>query len=44
MATWNEMMVCNLGDYIARPLGGDNIFDIYRIEKDTFNMTYTKKV
>jgi hypothetical protein len=44
MATWNEMMICNPGDYIARPLGNDNKFDIYRIEKDTFNMTYTKKV
>lgn len=42
-ATWGEMMICNLGDYIARPLGGSNENDIYRIEKDTFAMTYSKK-
>lgn len=43
MAPWNEMMLCNPGDYIARPLEGDNEFDIYRIEKDTFSMTYSRK-
>jgi hypothetical protein len=39
MAPWNEQMICQEGDWIARPLGGDK-FDIYRIEKDTFAQTY----
>jgi len=39
MAPWNEEMLCEDGDYIARPVGGD-VNDIYRIEKDTFKQTY----
>lgn len=42
MAPWDEEMICNAGDYIARPVPG-NANDIYRIEKDTFDMTYFKK-
>ena len=40
MAPWNELMLCEKGDYIARPIGGDEN-DIYRIEKNTFQQTYT---
>ena len=40
MAPWNELMLCEKGDYIARPIGGEKN-DIYRIEKDTFKQTYT---
>jgi len=39
MAPWNELMICNHGDYIARPIGGKET-DIYRIEKETFSQTY----
>lgn len=42
MAPWDEEMICNAGDYIARPVPGD-ARDIYRIEKATFDMTYSKK-
>lgn len=40
-ASWGEEMICNDGDYIARPVDGD-INDVYRIEKDAFDKTYTK--
>jgi hypothetical protein len=39
MAPWNELMLCLQYDYLARPLNGDK-FDIYRIERDTFEKTY----
>ena len=42
MAPWDEEMICYAGDYIARPVPGD-ANDIYRIEKATFDMTYSKK-
>jgi hypothetical protein len=42
MAPWDEEMICHEGDYIARPVPGD-ANDIYRIEKATFDMTYSKK-
>ena len=29
------------GDFISRPVPGDEN-DIYRIEKDTFNLTYSE--
>ena len=38
-APWGETMLCNEGDYIARPIDGDEK-DIYRIEKNTFIQTY----
>jgi hypothetical protein len=38
-AIWGEDMIVENGDYIARPVDGDQ-FDIYRIEKDTFKQTY----
>ena len=41
MAPWNENMICEAGDFIARPLGGDPK-DIYRIEKNTFEQTYSE--
>lgn len=40
MAPWNELMLCEKGDYIARPIGGEKN-DIYRIEKNTFQQTYS---
>jgi hypothetical protein len=43
VAPWGEKMLCEDGDYIARPLGGSPE-DIYRIEKQTFNQTYTEIV
>lgn len=42
IAPWNEEMLCEEGDYIARPVGG-KADDIYRIEKDTFSQTYSLK-
>jgi hypothetical protein len=42
IAPWDEEMICNAGDYIARPVPGD-AKDIYRIEKATFDLTYSKK-
>ena len=39
MAPWGELMLCNRGDFLARPLGGD-AQDIYRIEQKTFDLTY----
>jgi len=42
MAPWGEQMLCNPGDFLARPLPGDE-FDIYRIEKKTFDLTYSLK-
>jgi hypothetical protein len=43
MAPWNEQMMCVEGDFIARPVPGDES-DIYRIEKDTFFMTYKEVI
>jgi len=43
VAPWGEKMLCEDGDYIARPLGGSPE-DIYRIEKQIFNQTYTEIV
>ena len=42
MAPWNEEMLCEEGDFLANPIGGDPS-DIYRIEKDTFKKTYKLK-
>lgn len=42
MAPWNEEMLVQKGDWIARPLNGKED-DIYRIEKDTFDQTYSLK-
>lgn len=42
MAPWNEEMLCEEGDFIANPIGGEPS-DIYRIEKDTFKKTYKLK-
>lgn len=39
-APWGEDMLCNPGDFIAHPIGGKED-DIYRIEKETFNQTYS---
>jgi hypothetical protein len=36
---WNETMVMSSGDWIARPVGGEET-DVYRIERDTFDQTY----
>ncbi|MCK9429036.1 MAG: hypothetical protein M0R17_03370 [Candidatus Omnitrophica bacterium] len=41
LAPWNEEMICNFGDYICKV--PDTVDDIYRIEKDTFNLTYKLK-
>ena len=41
VAPWNEEMICNDGDFLARPQNGDKN-DIYRIEKETFKQTYRK--
>lgn len=38
-APWGEQMLCEPGDFIATPVGGDKE-DVYRIEKDTFVQTY----
>lgn len=43
VAPWNEEMLCEDGDYIARPVGGKPD-DIYRIEKETFHQTYKEIV
>jgi hypothetical protein len=43
MAPWDEEMLCEDGDYIARPIPGKPE-DIYRIEKETFNQTYKELV
>jgi hypothetical protein len=43
MAPWNEQMICEQDDWIARPLGGDKL-DIYRIEKNTFAQTYQEMI
>jgi len=40
VAIWNEPMLVEKGDWIARPKGGVEE-DIYRIEKDTFKQTYS---
>lgn len=40
-APWDEEMICEEGDFIASPLGGSPD-DIYRIEKETFELTYKK--
>jgi hypothetical protein len=42
-APWSELMMCVEGDFIARPVPGD-VGDIYRIEKDTFYLTYKEVV
>ena len=39
-APWGQEMLCEFGDYLASPIGG-NEDDIYRIEKDTFAQTYS---
>lgn len=41
-APWNEDMILETGDFLARPIG-DDLDDIYRIEKDTFKQTYKEK-
>lgn len=41
-APWGEDMICYCEDYIAHPIPGDP-HDIYRIEIETFNQTYSKK-
>jgi len=41
IAPWDEMMLCEDGDCIARPEGSDQS-DIYRIDKKTFAETYRK--
>lgn len=38
-APWGEDMVCYFGDFIGRPVGGDE-HDIYRVERETFMQTY----
>lgn len=38
-AIWGEEMIVEPGDYIARPVDGEQT-DIYRIEKKTFKQTY----
>jgi len=38
-APWGEQMLCESGDFIACPVGGDPE-DVYRIEKKTFEQTY----
>jgi hypothetical protein len=42
-APWNEEMICYRGDYLARPIPGCNN-DIYRIERETFNLTYREEL
>lgn len=42
MAPWNVEMECFEGDYLARPVPGA-VDDIYRIERDTFFLTYFKE-
>lgn len=39
LAPWNEPMLVVNGDFIGCPVGGDPN-DIYRIEKETFALTY----
>lgn len=39
LAPWGEKMLCEDGDWIAKPVNGDE-FDIYRIERLTFEQTY----
>lgn len=41
-APWDEMMICETGDFIARPIPEDKN-DIYRIEKETFFQTYKQE-
>lgn len=38
-APWNELMLCNKGDFIASPVRGQYT-DVYRIEQSVFAMTY----
>lgn len=40
-APWGEDMVCEQGDFIGRPVPGAED-DIYRVEKETFYLTYEK--
>jgi hypothetical protein len=40
VASWGEEMLCEEGDYIARPKGSTPN-DIYRIEKQAFAQTYS---
>lgn len=42
MAPWGEKMMCESGDFIARPVPGEPQ-DIYRIERNTFLQTYHEK-
>ena len=40
-APWGEKMIVEFGDWLACPVETEKgEFDIYRIEKDTFNDTY----
>ena len=41
VAPWDELMLCEDGDHMARP-EGPNKSDIYRIEKNAFAQTYRK--
>lgn len=43
MAPWGEEMICNQGDYLANPVGGEPT-DVYRIEKNTFLQTYGEPI
>lgn len=38
-APWGEEMMCHQGDFIGRPVPGADD-DIYRVEKDSFYLTY----
>lgn len=40
-APWGEPMVLSNGDFLARPVNGSEE-DIYRIERSTFEMTYSE--
>lgn len=42
-APWAEQMVCEDGDFIASPVGGQ-ASDVYRIEKNTFLKTYGEPI
>lgn len=36
IAPWKQKMICNIGDYIVCT----SFKDVYRVEKDIFNLTY----
>lgn len=42
VAPWGEEMICYFEDFVARPIPGDP-YDIYRIERATFDQTYEKE-